>query len=105
MNSYLEIGGVRYHASFAHNPRDFESDNRPTMFITLEMPYAQAAELFVEGAQWSIVNVIDEENEEVVDYSSYSIPGDILVHRDGTLLVKMSHLTAEELLAMFEEVL
>ena len=43
--------------------------------------------------------------QEVYDNSEYSILGDITVHKDGTVTVKMGKPTAEEILAMFEEVL
>ena len=43
--------------------------------------------------------------QEVYDNSEYSIAGDIIDHRNGTVTVKMGKPTAEEILAMLSEVL
>jgi hypothetical protein len=83
----------------------------------------QDVERQVETIRETTQEVIDEETQEVVEkiveefvietvveqdvYNNddYSILGDITVHKDGTVTVKMGKPTAEEILAMFEEVL
>ena len=119
--TYVEIGGNRYAASITGRLSDKDWNNRESKAIRVEMSYADALALFVDDAPWNIVQdcevrheVIDEEGnvtfenvieQEVYDNSDYSIAGDIIDHRDGTVTVKMGKPTAEELLAMFEEAL
>ena len=43
--------------------------------------------------------------QEIYDNSEYSIAGDIVDHRNGSITVKMGKITAEEMLAMLSEVL
>ena len=50
-------------------------------------------------------NVVEKIEEEIYDNSEYSIAGDIIDLRDGFVTVKMGKPTAEELLALLEEVL
>lgn len=121
MATYVEINGNKYPASITGRLNDKDWNNRASKDIHLEMEYSDALTLFVDNAQWNIIqeievlketedadgnlimqNVIEE---EIYDNSDYSIAGDITDHRDGTVSIKMGKLTAEELLAMFEEVL
>ena len=85
----VKINDTLYPAVIAGKMQDASWDNRSTKTITLEMDYATANELFVDGAEWSIV---DDENTEY-DNSEYSLAGDITDHRDGTLSVKMGKMT------------
>lgn len=70
------------------------------------MSYDEAAHLFVDGIEWSIVvqeetPVLDDNGVEVdvqyreveFDNSEYNLAGDITDHRDGTITVKMGKLT------------
>ena len=85
----VKINDTLYPAVIAGKMQDASWDNRSTKTITLEMDYATAVELFVDGVEWSIV---DDENTEY-DNSEYSLAGDITDHRDGTLSVKMGKMT------------
>jgi len=122
MATYIEINEVRYPASITGRLVDRDWDDRESKAIKLEMSYADAIALFVDDISWSIVQDIeevtveyDEEAGEMVsktttkyeyfDNSEYSIAGDVVDHRDGTVTVKMGKSTAAELLAMLEEVL
>lgn len=129
MNTYVEIGGNRYPAMITGKISDNNWDNRASKAITVEMNYEDAVKIFVDDVQWSIVqeheelvekhneegNIVVDENGDTVfvsttvvdsyDNSEYSIAGDITNHRDGRVTVKMGKPTAEELLAMLEEVL
>lgn len=121
MATYVEINGNKYEASITGRLADKDWGNRASKAIKLEMSYADALALFVDNVEWNIVQDVEVHKEiededgniavqtvieqEVYDNSDYSIAGDIIDHRDGTVTVKMGCLTAEELLAMFEEVL
>ena len=96
---------------------DSNWDNRESKYITLEMDYNQACQIFVDDISWSIVEVEederghkDEEGNPVAqtyefDNSEFTVAGDITAHRDGTVTVAMGKPTAEELLTLIEEVL
>jgi hypothetical protein len=86
------------------------------------MKYEDAINIFVDDINWYIINEfedtvseLDEETgenslktivkTEIYDNSDYSLAGDIIDHRDGTITVKMGKLTAQEMLAIIEGVL
>lgn len=111
MSTYIKInsGDILYPAVITGRMADKEWDSRETKSITLEMDYATANKLFIDGVIWSIVmehpveiKEIDSEGNtttktiietEEFDNSEYSLAGDITDHRDGTLTVKMGKLT------------
>lgn len=130
MATYIKIQNIQYPASITGRLHDGDWDDRASKAIRLEMSYADALALFVDDVQWSILQDMEtfEDREEEMfneetgetevitttvpvtileeyDNSEYSIAGDIIDHRDGTVTVKMGKLTAEELFAMVEEVL
>lgn len=93
----VKINGTEYPATIAGKMNDLEWDGRSSKTITLEMTHAEANELFVDGAEWSIKDVDGTE----YDNSDYCIAGDITDHRDGTVSVKMGKETdLEEILEM-----
>lgn len=117
--TYVKIGEIKYPAFVAGRIMDKDWDNRSSKYITVEMSYEDALEIFVDDIEWSIVceieepvEIVDGEGnvshetkiaEEVYDNSEYSIAGDIVNHRNGTITAKMGKPTAEELLAIIEE--
>jgi hypothetical protein len=107
--TYIKINETLYPATISGRVQDKDWDNRESKAITLEMDYATAIGLFVDGLAWSIVQqnevpVYDadgnqtgtEMQETVYDNSDYCIAGDITDHRDGTVTVKMGKLTELE---------
>ena len=104
----VKINGQTYDATVSGTSRDTAWGNRESKAITLAMDYATAMETFVDDVPWSILyqgpDYYDPETKETVtpeveeyDNSDYCILGDITVHRDGTITVKMGKPTAEEL--------
>jgi hypothetical protein len=118
---YVSVNNQLYPAEITGRLHDNSWNNRASKEIKMQMPYAQALELFVDDVDWSIVElntvevpVINGQGEEVVetqeerfehDNSEYSIAGDVIDHRNGYVSVKMGKPTAEELLAFIEEAL
>lgn len=103
---YVKINNKLYPATVDGRVSDNHWDGRESKSITLEMGYATAINLFVNGLAWSIVQTTEvpvynengeqtgtETKEEVFDNSDFNLAGDITDHRDGTITVKMGKLT------------
>lgn len=122
MAIYVKVNDAQYAASITGRMNDKDWGNRASKAITLEMSYADAVNTFVDDVDWFILEDFEETIEEYdentgetilntvtrtesYDNSDYSIAGSITDNRDGTITVKMGKQTAEELLAMIEEVL
>ena len=106
---FVKINNKLYPATVSGRVQDKDWDNRESKAITLEMDYATAIKLFVNGLVWSIVQkeevpVFDENGNQTgtevqeteFDNSEYNLAGDITDHRDGTITVKMGKLTELE---------
>ena len=98
---YLKTGGREYPAAIVGKQIDRDWDGRASKTITLQMTYAEAAQLFTDGLVWSVVEKQPDEDgaEQTVretDQSSYCVAGPITDFRDGTLAVKMGMQTEEE---------
>lgn len=123
--TYIKINDTLYPATVSGKISDRDWDNRESKSITLEMDYATANDLFVDGLAWSIVEqnevpiyqkdaqgqIVLGENgapiqtgtemkETEWDNSEFSVAGDITDHRNGTVTVKMGKPTDSELLAI-----
>lgn len=109
MTIYVEINGVKYPAVITGRLNDSDWDDRASKAITLEMSYEDAMRNFVDGVSWSIIQEVEDTEEQInengevtfvptiklesYDNSEYSLAGDITDHRDGTITVKMGKLT------------
>lgn len=108
--TYLKANGTEYPATFEGRHRDEKWNYRESKSITLEMTYAEAAQLFTDGLSWAIVyrsTDADEtgtvtENEEQYDNSDFCVAGAITDNRDGTITAKMGKRTDGDILAELE---
>ena len=115
---FVKISGTQYPATVSGSLMDASWDGRASKTSLLTMDYATVASLFLDGVSWSMVSVgtvedMDAEGNptgtshevtEEFDNSDYSILGDITVHRDGTVSIKMGKPTdAERLAAALEK--
>ena len=104
--TYVKINGTTYPAAINGKHIDREWNDRESKTITIEMAYADAIALFVNGLVWSILMDVEQEQEdgsivtvqEEYDNSEYSMAGSITDNRDGTLAVKMGKPTQIETL-------
>ena len=104
--TYVKINGTTYPAVINGKHIDREWNDRKSKTITLEMTYADAIALFVNGLAWSILMDVEQEQEdgsvitvqEEYDNSEYSMAGSITDNRDGTLAVQMGQPTQLEML-------
>lgn len=110
----IKLNGKQYNAEILGQVRDVSWNNRDSKSITVTMDYATAAATFVDDVPWSILYqpaaYYDPETQQTVtppveeyDNSDYCILGDITVHRDGTVTVKMGKPTGEELYNILKE--
>ena len=110
----IKIGNQEHEATVSGVSTDGKWGNRESKSITLAMDYATAVATFVDDVPWSILyqpsDYYDPETQQMVtppveeyDNSDYCILGDITVHRDGTVTVKMGKPTGEELYNILRE--
>ena len=90
----VKINGAMYPAVVEGTMEDLSWDRRSSKAITLEMDYATANAMFVNGLKWSIISADEPEIEW--DNSEYCVAGDLIDHRDGTITAKMGKLTELE---------
>ena len=109
---YFKANNTEYPASIAGKVTDRDWGGRESKAVTLEMTYAAAVQLFVDGLSWSIVQrdtvpVYDtdgnptgatEEQMQEWDNAEYCVAGPITDNRDGTITAKMGKKTEVELL-------
>lgn len=96
----VKIKNVEYPAEISGTLHDSAWDGRESKTITLAMEPATAASLFVDGASWSIISEWEDDGQamrEEYDNSDFSVAGDVIDHRDGTVSVKMGMPTDLEL--------
>lgn len=108
--TYFKANNIEHLANIIGKIADGEWDNRESKAITLEMTYENAAQLFVDGLSWSIVqrdtvpvydesgNPTSETTEQVQEWdnSDYNIAGSITDNRNGTCTCKMGKKTKLE---------
>ncbi len=109
---YFKANKTEYPASIAGKITDRDWGNRASKAVTLEMTHAQAAQIFVDGMVWSIVqrdtvpvygedgNPTGETTEQVQEWdnSDFCVAGAITDNRDGTITAKMGKKTDAELM-------
>lgn len=106
--NYVKINGILYPAEIMGKVQDRDWDNRESKAITLEMDYATAIGLFVDGLAWSIVHqpdsYVNADGETVkpdpieYDNSDFYVAGAVTDNRNGTVTVKMGKKTDGEML-------
>lgn len=112
MSIYIKVNNTEYPATVNGVNNDRNWNGRDTKTIYLSMSHDAVAALLPSGTPWSIVmretqDVLDEqgqptgETKEVVneyDNSAYSLAGEIVDYRDGTVSIKMGRPTETETL-------
>lgn len=111
MSIAIKANGTEYPAERVDGVlRNSRWDGRDTKAVTLEMTYAQAAALFVDGLDWSIVQreeypvygengeATGETTQQVQEYANgdYCAAGPITDNRDGTVTCMMGKKTELE---------
>ena len=104
---YLKVQENEYPAYISGRLIDRDWDGRASKTVTLQMTYAEAAQLFTDGLVWSVVEKQPDEDgtEQTMrenDCSGYCVAGPITDNRDGTCTCKMGKKTASDILAELE---
>lgn len=108
---YFKANNTEYPASIAGKVTDRDWGGRESKAVTLEMTHAAAAQLFVDGLSWSIVQRdtvpvygtdgnptgATEEQVQEWDNADFCVAGGITDNRDGTITAKMGKKTELEL--------
>ena len=112
MAIYIKVNNTEYPAAVNGVYNDRSWGDRDTKTITLTMTHDEAAQLFVDGLAWSIVqrdtvpvygedgNPTGEMTEQVQEWDNadYCVAGHITDNRDGTITAKMGKKTDAELM-------
>ena len=112
MAIYIKVNNTEYPAAVngAYNDRSW--GGRESKTITLTMTHDEAAQIFVDGLSWSIVqrdtvpvygedgDPTGETTEQVQEWdnSDFCVAGPITDNRDGTITAKMGKKTDAELM-------
>lgn len=99
MTTYIQINEINYPASITGKIKDSEWNERMSKSITITATYSEAISLFHDNIPWSIIEINEEEPQMepfIFDNTEYSILGDIIVHTNGTVTVKMGKPTEIE---------
>ena len=111
MAIYIKVNNTEYPAAVNGVYNDRSWGDRDTKTITLTMTHDEAAQLFVDGLSWSIVqrdtgpvydtdgNPTGETEEQVQEWdnSDYNVAGSITDNRNGTCTCKMGKKTQLEI--------
>ena len=99
----VRIGGIEISARIRKRIADTRWNGRESVELTMELTNQDAAALFANDVPWSLVKSYADmtgEGTTEIDMSEYSVAGDIIDHRNGTVTVKMGKTTVEEVLAI-----
>lgn len=102
--TYVKINNMEFQATINGKFKDSEWNGRESKTIKLPMDYPTATSLFHDGVTWSIIDRTEDGETQEWDNSEFSIPGDIVVHQNGYVSVKMGKRTeVEDLSESLEE--
>lgn len=113
---YIKINNQKYEAKILAKVRDEKWDYRESLSIKIKKSYEEVISIFANNINFFTVYEpepkIDTVTQELItfdkietDCSEYSVLGDITVHPDGYVTVKMGKPTAEEMLLMLQGVI
>lgn len=116
MQTYIRINNQIIPATISGTLKDKNWNDRASKSIHLNLPYNEIKNLFYNDVMWEIgqcsenitipslgEELISQPILEYYDNSDYSIVGDIIIHNDNSVTVKMGQPTTEELLIMLME--
>lgn len=96
MAEFIKVNGQEYPAEVIYLYKDRNWNNRDVRNVFLSLPYDQVVALLPTGTKWSSILKEDDVVVEETDMSEYSIAGQVVDYRDGTVSIKMGKPTEAE---------
>lgn len=96
MTEFIKVHGQEYPAEVIYLHKDRNWNDRDVRNVFLNLPYDQVVALLPTGAKWSSILKEDDVVVEETDMSEYSIAGQVVDYRNGTVSIKMGKPTETE---------
>lgn len=99
MAEYIKINGQEYPAEVIYLYKDKNWNDRDVRNVFLNLPYDKVVALMPTGTKWSSIIKENDVVTEETDMSEFSIAGQVVDYRNGTVSIKMGKPTESELSA------
>ena len=96
MAEYIKINGQEYPAEVIYLYKDRNWNDRDVRNVFLNLPYDQVVALMPTGTKWSSIIKENDVVTEETDMSEFSIAGQVVDYRNGTVSIKMGKPTETE---------
>ena len=97
MAEFIKINGQEYPAEVIYLYKDKNWNDRDVRNVFLNLPYDQVVALMPTGTKWSSIIKENDVVTEETDMSEFSIAGQVVDYRNGTVSIKMGKPTESEL--------
>lgn len=98
MSEFIKVNGQEYPAEVIYLYKDRSWNDRDVRNVFLNLPYDQVVALMPTSTKWSSILKGDDVVVEETDMSEFSIAGQVMDYRDGTVSIKMGKPTEVETL-------
>ena len=96
MSEFIKVNGQEYPAEVIYLYKDRSWNDRDVRNVFLNLPYDQVVALMPTSTKWSSILKDDDVVVEETDMSEFSIAGQVVDYRDGTVSIKMGKPTETE---------
>ena len=96
MAEFIRVNGQEYPAEVIYLYKDRNWNDRDVRNVFLNLPYDQVVALMSTGTKWSSILKDDDVVVEETDMSEFSIAGQVVDYRNGTVSIKMGKPTETE---------
>ena len=97
MAEFIKVAGQEYPAEVIYLYKDKNWNDRDVRNVFLNLPYDQVVALMPTGTKWSSIIKENDVVTEETDMSEFSIAGQVVDYRNGTVSIKMGKPTESEL--------
>lgn len=96
MAEFIRVNGQEYPAEVIYLYKDRNWNDRDVRNVFLNLPYDQVVALMPTGTKWSSILKENDVVVEETDMSEFSIAGQVVDYRNGTVSIKMGKPTETE---------
>lgn len=96
MAEFIKVNGQEYPAEVIYLYKDKNWNDRGVRNVFLNLPYDQVIALMPTGTKWSSILKENDVVVEETDMSEFSIAGQVVDYRNGTVSIKMGKPTETE---------